>query len=199
MSTSVNAYLVNTGSHLVLVDTGAGKLFGPSLGNILRNMKASGYDPAQVDAVLITHMHGDHVGGLIDAEGKPTFSKALIYVSKAESDFWLSVVEAQKAPSEMKQHFKMAHDTADPYITSRRWKTFENGDLPIPGIKAVPIPGHSVSLGIGVGANALVGGNAGSVGLQPLSVSAQTGVDITAGITGLRLEPAPRPWHPHHS
>ena len=51
----------------------------------------------------------------------------------------------------------------------------------------------SVSLGIGVGANALVGGNGGSIGLQPLSVSAQTGVDITAGITGLRLEPAPRP------
>jgi len=56
----------------------------------------------------------------------------------------------------------------------------------------------SVSLGLGLGANALVGGNANSIGLQPLSVSAQTGVDITAGITGLRLEPAPAPWHPHH-
>lgn len=56
----------------------------------------------------------------------------------------------------------------------------------------------SVSLGIGVGANALVGGNAGSVGLQPLSVSAQTGIDITAGITGLTLEPAAGPWHHHH-
>ncbi len=51
----------------------------------------------------------------------------------------------------------------------------------------------SVSLGIGVGANALIGGNARSIGLQPLSVSAQTGVDITAGITSLRLEPAPHP------
>ena len=55
----------------------------------------------------------------------------------------------------------------------------------------------SVSLGLGVGANALVGGNAHSIGLQPLSVSAQTGVDITAGIAGLRLEPAPGP-DPHH-
>jgi glyoxylase-like metal-dependent hydrolase (beta-lactamase superfamily II) len=143
MRTSVNAYLINTGSHLVLVDTGAGRLFGPSLGNVLRNMKASGYDPAQVDAVLITHMHGDHVGGLIDAEGKPAFSKALVYVSKAESDFWLSPVEAQRAPSEMKRHFKMAHDTTDPYVALGRWKTFENNDLPIQGIKAVPIPGHT--------------------------------------------------------
>jgi Protein of unknown function (DUF992) len=56
----------------------------------------------------------------------------------------------------------------------------------------------NVTLGLGLGANALVGGNAGSVGLQPLSVNTQTGVDITAGITGLTLEPAPRPWHHHH-
>ena len=53
----------------------------------------------------------------------------------------------------------------------------------------------SVSLGLGVGANALIGGNAGSIGLQPLSINAQTGVDITAGITSLTLEPAPGPWH----
>ena len=141
--TSVNAYLINTGSQLVLVDTGAGKLFGPSLGNVLRNMKASGYDPAQVDAVLITHMHGDHLGGLIDAEGRPAFSKALVFVSKAENDFWLSPVEAQKAPAEMKRHFKTAHDTADPYVALGRWKTFEGSDLPIQGIKAVPIHGHT--------------------------------------------------------
>jgi hypothetical protein len=56
----------------------------------------------------------------------------------------------------------------------------------------------NVSLGLGLGANALIGGNAGSVGLQPLSVNAQTGVDITAGITGLTLYPAAGPWHYHH-
>lgn len=56
----------------------------------------------------------------------------------------------------------------------------------------------NVSLGLGLGANALVGGNAGSVGLQPLSINAQTGVDITAGITGLTLEPGPGAWHYHH-
>jgi hypothetical protein len=50
----------------------------------------------------------------------------------------------------------------------------------------------SVTLGLGLGANALVGGNAGSIGLQPLSVNTQTGANITAGITGLRLEPGPR-------
>jgi hypothetical protein len=55
----------------------------------------------------------------------------------------------------------------------------------------------NVSLGLGLGANALIGGNAGSVGLQPLSLNTQTGVDITAGITGLTLEPAAGPYHHH--
>lgn len=66
MQTAVNAYLINTGSHHVLVDTGAAKLFGPSLGFVLQNMKAAGYEPAQVDTVIITHLHGDHMGGLND-------------------------------------------------------------------------------------------------------------------------------------
>lgn len=73
MQTAVNAYLVNTGSQLVLVDTGAATLFGPSLGFVIQNMEAAGYNPDQVDAVVITHLHGDHMGGLNDANGKPVF------------------------------------------------------------------------------------------------------------------------------
>src|SRR5881628_3058754 len=63
--TSDNAYLINTGSKLVLVDTGAGVLFGPTLGKLVANLKAAGYKPEQVDEIYITHMHGDHVGGLV--------------------------------------------------------------------------------------------------------------------------------------
>ena len=76
METAVNAYLINTGSKLVLVDAGAARVFGPTLGNVLKNLRASGYDPSQVDAILITHLHGDHMGGLLDDTGKPAFIKA---------------------------------------------------------------------------------------------------------------------------
>ncbi|HEY8095543.1 MAG TPA: MBL fold metallo-hydrolase [Methylobacter sp.] len=129
MQTAVNAYLINTGSHLVLVDTGAAKLFGPSLGYVLQNMKAAGYEPAQVDTVIITHLHGDHIGGLNDADGQPLFTKARILVSQADSDFWLSQKVADGAPTEVQPLFKMARDSAAPYLASGQWKTFAEGSV----------------------------------------------------------------------
>jgi glyoxylase-like metal-dependent hydrolase (beta-lactamase superfamily II) len=146
LPTSVNAYLINTGSNLVLVDAGSGKALGPALGYLQQNLKAAVYKADQVDAVLMTHLHPDHVCGLLDADGKAAFPKAVVYVAKAENDFWRSDVEPKNIPPEYTEHLKqarkMVHDAAEPYIDLGRWKTFEN-DLPIPGLKAVPISGHT--------------------------------------------------------
>jgi len=57
VETSVNAYLINTGSKLVMVDAGSGSLFGPTLGKLVANLRAAGYQPEQVDEIYITHMH----------------------------------------------------------------------------------------------------------------------------------------------
>ncbi len=143
MQTAVNAYLINTGSHLVLVDTGAAQLFGPSLGYVLQNMKNAGYQPAQVDTVIITHLHGDHVGGLNDAGGHPLFPKAKIFVSRADNDFWLSQKGADGAPKKMQPYFKMARDSAAPYQASGQWQTFTEGSVLVPGIQAVKANGHT--------------------------------------------------------
>jgi glyoxylase-like metal-dependent hydrolase (beta-lactamase superfamily II) len=143
MQTSVNAFLINTGTHLVLVDTGAAKLFGPSLGNMLQNLKAAGYQPDQVDMILITHLHGDHVGGITDAAGKPVFPKATIYTAQAESDFWLSQQNADAAPKERQRTFQMARASAAPYQASGQWKTFSGNVELAPGIKAIDTHGHT--------------------------------------------------------
>ncbi|MFZ2303019.1 MAG: MBL fold metallo-hydrolase [Gallionella sp.] len=143
MQTAVNAYLINTGSNLVLVDTGAAKLFGPSLGNVLQNMKAAGYEPAQVDTVVITHLHGDHMGGLNDASGQPLFPKAKVLVSQADNDFWLSQKVADGAPVKVQPFFKMARDTAAPYLASGQWKMFTECSTLVPGIRAVKANGHT--------------------------------------------------------
>lgn len=62
---TVNAFLVNTGTRLVLIDTGTGtsQMFGSRLGRLLSNLKASGYSPEQVDEIYVTHMHTDHIYG----------------------------------------------------------------------------------------------------------------------------------------
>jgi len=143
MQTAVNAYLINTGRQLVLVDAGAAKLFGPSLGYVLENMKAAGYDPAQVDTVVITHLHGDHMGGLNDENGRPAFPKARIMVPRADHNFWLSQQAADKAPEGMKPFFKMARDTAAPYQAVGRWTPFNDGTQLAPGIRSVAANGHT--------------------------------------------------------
>ncbi|WP_180863028.1 MBL fold metallo-hydrolase [Cupriavidus pauculus] len=144
MQTAVNAYLVNTGTHLVLVDTGAAACFGPTLGGILQNLRASGYTPEQVDAVLLTHLHGDHACGL-SADGKAVFPNATVYADKADADYWLSESVAASAPEGARPLFGMARDAVAPYQAANHFRTFNAtaGEEPIPGVRAVPTRGHT--------------------------------------------------------
>lgn len=143
MQTAVNAYLINTGSNLVLVDAGAAKLFGPSLGFILQNMKAAGYDPVQVDTVVITHLHPDHFGGITDSDGKPVFPNARIVVAKEDNDYFLSQKVADGSPKTLQHFFKMARDAAAQYLKDGHWQTFTEGTVLVPGITAVKANGHT--------------------------------------------------------
>lgn len=140
--TSVNGYLINTGSRLVLVDTGAGGLFGPTLGNLQANLKAAGYQPEQVDDVLITHMHGDHVGGLVQ-DGKLVFPNATIHAGQEDADFWLNKANLEKASAEMKGFFQGAMASLNPYVEAGKFKGMKGGTELAPGIKAVPAHGHT--------------------------------------------------------
>jgi len=154
LETSVNGYLINTGAKLVLIDTGAAGLFGPTLGRLLGNLKAAGYSPEQVDEVYLTHLHGDHVGGLL-ADGKAAFPNAVVRVDQHEADYWLSQQQMDKAPEAAKGGFKGAMLSVKPYQDAGRFKPFDSGSDKagvelVTGIRAVPAyghtPGHTVYL-----------------------------------------------------
>ena len=142
LDTSVNGYLVNTGAKLVLIDTGAAGLFGPTLGNLIANLKAAGYQPEQVDEIYITHMHADHVGGLMAAD-KLAFPNATVRADKHDADFWLSQANLDKAPADAKGFFQGAMASLNPYLAAGKFKAFDGDTELVPGIKAVAAHGHT--------------------------------------------------------
>ncbi|MES2423470.1 MAG: MBL fold metallo-hydrolase [Pseudomonadota bacterium] len=142
LETSVNGYLINTGAKLVLVDAGAAGLFGPTLGKLLANLKAAGYQPEQVDEIYITHMHPDHVGGLATGD-KPAFPNALVRADKHDADFWLSQANLDKAPDASKDFFKGAMASLNPYVKAGKFKPFDGDTDLVPGVRAIASRGHT--------------------------------------------------------
>lgn len=140
--TSVNAYLVNTGDKLVMIDAGTGTLFGPTLGNLIANLKAAGYQPEQIDEIYITHMHGDHVGGLMVGD-KLAFPNATVRADQREGAYWLAQANMDAAPGDAKDFFRFAMISINPYIAAGKFKPFDGATELVPGIKSMPSYGHT--------------------------------------------------------
>jgi glyoxylase-like metal-dependent hydrolase (beta-lactamase superfamily II) len=142
VETSINAYLINTGSKLILVDAGSGEVFGPAAGHLVANLRAAGYEPEQVDDILITHLHYDHSGGLVIA-GKQVFPNAVVHADKHDVDYWLDEANEAKAPEGSKPLFQDARRSLTPYAQAGRLAPFEGNTELAPGIKTFATPGHT--------------------------------------------------------
>jgi len=143
VETSINAFLVNTGKHLVLVDTGAGALFGPDAGGKLQDsIRAAGYSADQIDAVLLTHIHGDHSGGLA-SDGRMLFPNAHIYVNRLDARFWLDAANRAAAPEKERATFDQAMAQFAPYRAAGKVRTFDGATELLPGIRTAPAVGHT--------------------------------------------------------
>ncbi len=142
VETSVNAYVIELGTRRVLVDAGTGRYYGPTLGHLQASLRAAGYQPEQITDLLLTHIHVDHTGGLINGNQR-AFPNATLHVSKAETDFWLSDASLAKAPADAKHYFQEARATVQPYVTAGKVQTFTGNTELFPGIRTVASPGHT--------------------------------------------------------
>lgn len=142
MNCSVNAYLINTGNKLILIDAGTGDAYGASLGHLTEALKKAGYEPGQINAVLLTHTHMDHIGGLMTGD-KTTFPNAQVFVSRPEAGYYLNTSNREKAPEAMKRFFDGATQKLDPILKAGKLTTFEFGKELFPGITPIESFGHS--------------------------------------------------------
>ena len=130
---SINVYLLEMGDHRILVDAGAGDLFGPGYGGKLaESLAAAGVRPEQITDVLITHVHTDHTGGLVKT-GMRVFANATVHVGKPDIDFFMDRSNAAKAHYDIK-YFDEAITTLKPYLDAGKVNTFSATEEILPGI-----------------------------------------------------------------
>ncbi|MDR1008383.1 MAG: MBL fold metallo-hydrolase [Campylobacteraceae bacterium] len=127
---SINAFILKTKNKVILIDTGLG-----SNGELLQNLKSANTKPENIDIVLLTHMHGDHIGGLVGSKNEKIFSKAIVYAADKELEYWLSDLPANKANSDLAKTAKNVYGD--------NFKTFVWNDNITPEIKALEAAGHT--------------------------------------------------------
>lgn len=137
------ALLVNTGQNRVLIDAGAGSM-APTTGKLIPNLRAAGIEPEEIDTVVITHAHPDHVGGAIDQAGQPTFPKARYVLCKDEWEFWTSEPDLSPLPvaDYIRDLILSCARNVLPAIRDQVDVIDAEAEI-VPGIQAMAAPGHT--------------------------------------------------------
>jgi glyoxylase-like metal-dependent hydrolase (beta-lactamase superfamily II) len=134
---SFNVLLVRLRDGWVMVDAGCGPVFGPAGGRLAGHLVAAGIPPASIKAILVSHLHGDHFGGLLDAERRPVFPNATLFLHRAEHTFW-----SQPAPKGVDAATLQG---VQAYLTAfkDRWQLVTAQDRLFDGIEMLEAPGHT--------------------------------------------------------
>lgn len=137
--TGVNAYVLRNGEETVLVDAGGAGAF-PGLGGLSAALRAAEIDPNSVGRILLTHMHPDHIGGLL-GDGGAVFPNATVHVHAADLEFWTNAEIKAQVPENVQPFFDLAVAAAETY--NDKIQTFEGEVDLLPGIRTRTLPGHT--------------------------------------------------------
>lgn len=129
------------GDRLTLIDTGNGDSGAPTSGTWMANFRAAGFDPSQVNAVVISHFHGDHINGLRLKDGTAVFPNAEVMVPAAEWDFWMDDARMNQAPDGMKGAFQNARRVFGPI--AKDVKRYEADKEVVPALTSIAAYGHT--------------------------------------------------------
>ncbi|MBY0382003.1 MAG: MBL fold metallo-hydrolase [Xanthobacteraceae bacterium] len=146
MTIHFNPLALKIGGKTVVVDTGLGEagkaMTNGTAGHFTDNLKASGIDPKQVDAVVISHFHFDHIAGLADAQNRSVFPNAEIFVPATEWSFWMDQSERSNAPEGRRDAFDAVWRIFDDML-KRKVTQYNWGDEVLPGLLAAETAGHT--------------------------------------------------------
>ena len=140
-----NVLVANFGDRVVLFDTGMGTdaTFGPSTGKLLATLRQAGIDPANVDAVVMSHAHIDHCGGLVGDTGTHNFPNAQYFIGQPDFDYW---TDDAKVPADYPARARFLLQARKNLLPVKdRIHVYTDGEEILPGITALAAHGHTVS------------------------------------------------------
>lgn len=134
-------FVVDTGTQKVLLDAGNGSFGAATAGKLLESLAKAGIKPEQIDVVIVSHFHGDHINGLRGKDGQLTFPKAKIMVPAPEWTWWMDDARMNALPEAQRGNFQAVRRVFGPNAASI--ERFEPGRELVPGIRSMPAYGHT--------------------------------------------------------